>query len=96
MSWKRVTINLEPTLAELAKKRAKAKRQSVASYFASLLEEDVARHPVKTDVVEEKPAAYGQLQEIEGGNDPGLGNVPAPPHVQNPPRPYDQRRPKRA
>lgn len=44
MGWKRITINLEPELHALAKKRAKICRQSVASYFASLLEDDVKRN----------------------------------------------------
>lgn len=39
--WKRLTVNLEPALAELAKKRAKARRQSVAAYLATLLERDI-------------------------------------------------------
>jgi hypothetical protein len=45
MAWTRITINLEPHLGEVAKKRAKSRRQSVASYFASLLEEDIKAHP---------------------------------------------------
>lgn len=52
--WKRITINLEPHLAEIAKQRAKQRRQSVASYFASLLEADVAEHTVA-----EQQAKYG-------------------------------------
>lgn len=56
MPWKRITINLEPELADIAKKRAKAKRQSVASYFASLLEQDIAQ----SSVGESKQASYGK------------------------------------
>jgi hypothetical protein len=98
MPWKRVTINLEPELAEIAKKRAKARRQSVAAYFASLLEADIK------DQVNEPQAPYGVpapphgFKEIPGVKPkPGLYSpVPAPPHIQNPVQPFQEKPRKRA
>ena len=46
MDWARLTINLEPELSIMAKKRAKQRRQSASAYFAALLEADLAAHPV--------------------------------------------------
>jgi hypothetical protein len=104
MPWKRVTINLEPELAEIAKKRAKARRQSVAAYFATLLEQDIA------GAVEESPQApYGEappaappvkhgphgFTEIPGTT-PKRKSIPAPPHIQNPVQPWEQTTKKRA
>lgn len=42
MAWQRLTVNLEPEIAEAAKARAKSKRQSFASYVASLIDQDLA------------------------------------------------------
>jgi hypothetical protein len=41
--WARLTINLEPDQAKLARERAKTRRQSVAGYLQSLIDDDLAR-----------------------------------------------------
>jgi len=72
MPWTRITINLEPELAAVAKQRAKDRRQSVAAYFASLLEADI-----KSD------QSYQQtLKVAEPPDDYG---VPAPAHLNKKP-----------
>lgn len=46
MEWARLTINLEPELAEKAKARAKSQRRSFTAYVLTLIENDIAAGPL--------------------------------------------------
>lgn len=55
-TWTRVTVNLEPAIATLAKARAAQEKRSMAAHLAKLLEDDIAAHGHR---VEEAQAPYG-------------------------------------
>jgi len=52
VKWSRLTLNLDPVTADLAKKQAKAQRRSFAAYVATLIEYDLAK------TVREDPGQY--------------------------------------
>ena len=69
MEWNRITINVEDALYLAAKERAKARRQSMSGYIATLIENDARA------VLAEAPAGYGASAAIKptaGGEDAAL------------------------
>jgi hypothetical protein len=77
MGWKRITINLEPEMHALAKARAKTRRQSVAAYFASLLDDDVKKHQFGIS-----PA----LEAVKKATEEAMASNPASPDPQSSPK----------
>jgi len=68
--WARLTINLEPDVAQLVKRRAKAQRRSVSAYLQTLLERDLAgngQYPEIEDAAALRVAE--ELSEIEALSD---------------------------
>lgn len=64
--WARPSINIEPALAELVKKRAAAQRRSVSAYLATLIEADLRAHGLLTSEADVK-----NLAVAEGATTPG-------------------------
>lgn len=55
--WARLTINLEPAVAELVKRRAKLQRRSAAAYLQTLIERDLARTAAAYPEIDDTDAA---------------------------------------
>lgn len=58
MEWTRLTVNLDPALAERAKARAAAERRSFAGYVTVLIEEDLRSNAPDLIAAEPKQEAY--------------------------------------
>lgn len=63
MKWIRVTANLEPDIAAIAKARARQRQQSVAGYLASLIIADGAANGLSRQMKFEQEDLVGAVAE---------------------------------
>lgn len=58
MEWKRITINIEPQLAEAVIAKAKKDRRSVSSFMAILIERELHNPSEHAMALHEPPLEY--------------------------------------
>lgn len=80
MKWSRLTVNIEPDIAALAKKRAKEQRRSFAAYVATLIELDLAAKAAEGLVrpgglLAEEPSVYAQPKARPSVDDLAAGEA---------------------